>query len=96
MVPLLTQNSSVQYRTIKLFIVGRGGRGKTTLLRRLRGLPDERVESTTGIDIEDWTYPEPKKFSFKAQKKPVHFLAWDFAGQVGSDCMGARCFEWVL
>ena len=73
---------SVYYRTIKLFFIGSGERGKTTLLRRLRGLPEDRkVDRTTGIDIEDWTFPESKKFSFKQYKNPIHFLAWDFAGQ---------------
>ena len=45
-------------------------------------MPEERLERTTGIDIEDWEYPEVKRFSFKKPRNPVHFLAWDFAGQV--------------
>ena len=66
-----------------MFFIGSGERGKTTLLRRLRALPeDKRVERTAGIDIESWIYPDPKKFTFKEKKKPVQFLAWDFAGQV--------------
>ena len=70
------------YRSIKLFFVGNGKRGKTTLLRRLRGMPeDKKVERTAGIDIESWVYPEQKKF-LKDKRKPVKFLAWDFAGQV--------------
>ena len=73
---------SVPHRTIKLFFIGNGERGKTTLLRRLRGLPDEKTGRTEGIEIEDWHYPEPSRFSFSAAKLPVHFLAWDFAGQV--------------
>ena len=71
------------YRSIKLFFVGNGKRGKTTLLRRLRGMSeDKKVERTAGIDIESWVYPEQKKF-IKDKRKPVNFLAWDFAGQVG-------------
>ena len=45
-------------------------------------MPEERLDRTTGIDIEDWEYPEAKRFSFKQPRNPVHFLAWDFAGQV--------------
>ena len=79
---------SVSYRTIKLFFIGNGERGKTTLLRRLRSLPNEAIknpERTTGIDIEEWLYP-PKKTGTLGRsqhaKIPVQFLAWDFAGQV--------------
>lgn len=83
--------SSVAHRTIKLFFIGCGERGKTTLLRRLRGLPEEKTARTEGIDIEDWHYsPSPGKLKFSASKPSVHFLAWDFAGQVQtctSTCM---------
>ena len=76
---------SVSYRTIKLFFIGNGERGKTTLLRRLRSLPNDTPERTTGIDIEEWVYP-PKRFGTlkrsQRARNPVQFLAWDFAGQV--------------
>ena len=77
-------DSSVPHRTIKLFLIGNGERGKTTLLRRLRGLPEEKsIDRTEGIDIEDWHYaPSPGKLKFSTSKPQVHFLAWDFAGQV--------------
>ena len=64
--------SSVDYHFIKLIVVGCGARGKTTLLRRLRGLTYDNVDSTVGIDIEPWTYGQP----------PITFMTWDFAGQV--------------
>ena len=76
---------SVSYRTIKLFFIGNGERGKTTLLRRLRSLPNEASERTTGIDIEEWVYPSRRFGSLiRSQriKNAVQFLAWDFAGQV--------------
>lgn len=85
---LVLSHRSVNYRTIKLFFIGNGERGKTTLLRRLRSLPNEAIknpERTTGIDIEEWSYPEPKRVSLvrsHSGKTPVQFLAWDFAGQV--------------
>ena len=84
MIHLCFNNSSVPHRTIKLFFIGNGERGKTTLLRRLRGLPEEKtVNRTEGIDIEDWHYaPSPGKLKFSSPKPQVHFLAWDFAGQV--------------
>ena len=74
---------SVYYRTIKLFFIGDGERGKTTLLRRLRSLPNDKtkvLERTTGIDIEEWTY-KPKRVYGRSNREPVKFLAWDFAGQ---------------
>ncbi len=43
---------------------------------------DKNVARTAGIDIETWTYPEGGKSLFKDHRKPVNFLAWDFAGQV--------------
>ena len=67
------------YRTIKLFLVGNGERGKTTLLRRLQGFSEDRsVDRTIGIDIEPWIFPNEKS----DKRRPVKFLAWDFAGQV--------------
>lgn len=76
-------SSSDVYRTIKLFLVGKGESGKTTLLRRLRSASDHTVERTEGIDIVDFTYTPTKSLFFsRLSQKPIHFLAWDFAGQV--------------
>ena len=76
---------SVSHRTIKLFFIGNGESGKTTLFRRLSSLPNETPERTTGIDIEEWVYP-PRGFGSRIRsqraKDPVKFLSWDFAGQV--------------
>lgn len=78
---------STDYRTIKLLIVGNTAKGKTTLLRRMKGLHfDEKLEQTEGIDIDTWVYPDPKLFKMnrtgKKQQAPVTFMVWDFAGQV--------------
>ena len=64
--------------------MGNGERGKTTLLRRLRGMADDKhVDRTVGIDIVSWVYcPDKKRLLFKEKRKPVQFLAMDFAGQV--------------
>ena len=79
------------HRTIKLFLVGNGERGKTTLLQRLCSRPDQKVERTEGIDIVKFSYtPTTKSILFgrskHGQKEPIQFLAWDFAGQVYSTC----------
>lgn len=71
---------------MKLFFIGEGERGKTSLLHRLR-LEHfvERVDRTEGIDIEAWECRgAKKKFGglFQAQRDPIKFLCWDFAGQV--------------
>lgn len=75
-------NRSANYRTIKLFFIGKEGRGKTTLQHRLRSIPikdvKQTVTSTIGIDIEKWCYPDSRKDN----PRNVHFLIWDFAGQV--------------
>ena len=65
----------MDYRYIKLIVVGCGERGKTTLLRRLRGLPYDNLDRTVGIDIEKWTYAQHGQ-------PPITFITWDFAGQV--------------
>ena len=86
---------SVSNRTIKLMVVGREERGKTTLLRRLRQeATDSKLDRTEGIDIHDWTYPTGWKTKMFSAEEPVTFLTWDFAGQVGEVVMrvgGAYC-----
>ena len=80
-------NRSVNYRTVKLFFIGKEGRGKTTLRHRLRSVPMKEVKKTTtstvGVDIDEWYYPETKR----TNKSNVHFLTWDFAGQVRLLCV---------
>lgn len=61
----------------KLLLVGEPGAGKTTLARKLRNptspLPSEN-ESTKGIDIILWSFPQLDKPDFRVN-------IWDFAGQ---------------
>lgn len=76
--------SSKAYRSIKLFFIGKEGRGKTTLKKRLSnrtisGKEIKTTQSTIGIDVDVWEY-KPKK----AGREPVKFLTWDFAGQVSA------------
>ena len=61
---------------VKLLLVGRGGAGKTSTVRALRGLPFQPAEpSTAGIALCDWTMNG-------CQGAPVTAHVWDFAGQV--------------
>lgn len=61
----------------KLLLVGEPGAGKTTLARKLKNpaspLPVEN-ESTKGIDIIIWSFPQLDKPDFRVN-------IWDFAGQ---------------
>lgn len=66
---------------MKLFLIGCGERGKTTLLRRLREHQAGDTDRTEGIDIEEWSCRGGKKRLFKGSREPIRFLAWDFAGQ---------------
>ena len=59
----------------KLIVVGRGGAGKTSLIKRLNGQPFDRNESEThGITIQD--------LPFQCEQGTVTAHAWDFGGQV--------------
>ena len=67
---------------MKLFLIGSGRRGKTTLLRRLQKRQPGETECTKGIDIEEWACHGGKvQFIFRPNRQPIQFLAWDFAGQ---------------
>ena len=61
---------------VKVILVGRGGAGKTSTVRALRGLPFNKEEdSTPGIALCDWTLDG-------CAGGPVTAHVWDFAGQV--------------
>ena len=60
------------FYSMKLMLVGRENRGKTTLVARLQGR-DYGNQSTVGVDISEWKCDEgPNIF---------YFSIWDFAGQ---------------
>ena len=49
---------SVLYTRVKLMVVGLQKRGKTSLLKRLRGQPLPTVDiSTVGVDVAEWELP---------------------------------------
>lgn len=61
---------------VKVILVGRGGAGKTSTVRALRGLSfEEKEASTPGIALCDWKLEG-------CRDEPVTAHMWDFAGQV--------------
>lgn len=62
----------------KLLIVGEGGAGKTSLMRKIKKpayeLPETQIESTEGIDVEPWSFAFDEQHQFRVN-------IWDFGGQ---------------
>ena len=58
----------------KLILVGRGGVGKTTLIRRLTTGKFSSPKKTEGINIKEWQVP-------LSRKEKVQLNVWDFGGQ---------------
>ena len=65
------------YYRMKLILVGKQERGKTTLVARLQGkdVKESDNQSTVGIDVSEW------RFSPRNGKQTFTFNIWDFAGQ---------------
>jgi internalin A len=61
-------------REVKLVVVGRGGAGKTSLIKRLKGEPfDPHEGETHGINI--------RELELACADGPVQARVWDFGGQ---------------
>ncbi len=61
-------------REVKLIVVGRGGSGKTSLIKRLKGDPfDPHEGETHGINI--------RELELACADGPVQARVWDFGGQ---------------
>jgi internalin A len=61
-------------REVKLIVVGRGGAGKTSLIKRLKGEPfDPHEGETHGINI--------RQLELACARGPVQARVWDFGGQ---------------
>jgi small GTP-binding protein len=66
---------SLPLNELKVILVGNGGAGKTSLVKRLMGEPfDSREQQTHGINIKKWTLPTKDGVDVK-----LNF--WDFGGQ---------------
>ena len=65
------------YYRMKLVLVGKQERGKTTLVARLQGknVRESDNQSTVGIDVSEW------KFTPRFGKQSFTFNIWDFGGQ---------------
>ena len=90
----LKMKNSVPYRRMKLMVVGKESRGKTSLLRALQGKKQPTFESATvGININTWKVAIPKKHLSKAAGKKTYFMlnTWDLAGQEDFHCTH-QCF----
>jgi leucine-rich repeat kinase 1 len=78
---------SVPYTRVKLMVVGLQKRGKTSLLKRLRGEPLPNVDiSTVGVDVAEWELVLPGlsgsgKGKRQGTKVAVVLSTWDLAGQ---------------
>ncbi len=68
----------VSFNAAKLMLVGRGGVGKTSLIKKLKSedfqVGETAEVSTRGIDISEWTFKMANNGEFEAR-------IWDFGGQ---------------
>lgn len=80
---LIAIKSSQQYDYLceaKLLLVGRGGRGKTSIVKKLREPNyelEDKIMTTEGIDIKEWYLNDIKL----EKSNKFRFNIWDFAGQ---------------
>jgi GTPase SAR1 family protein len=72
----LQYNSVVRYET-KLLVVGEGGTGKSSLLRKLRNETfDTGLTTTHGIEVDSLVLPDPNR-----SEVLMTLNTWDFGGQ---------------
>jgi len=85
----LQREGEAYFYEAKLLIVGEGGAGKTSLMRKLQNssalLPSPE-DSTDGIDIEPWDFPLDEDLSGFQNLRSLsldqyHVNIWDFGGQ---------------
>ncbi|WP_417913725.1 COR domain-containing protein [Candidatus Electronema sp. JM] len=74
------KDEKVTLREAKVLLVGDGKAGKTSLLKRLQGLPfDEHESQTHGINVQPLLGSEIAGFANPDEDCRLHF--WDFGGQ---------------
>ena len=67
--------SARKFFRMKLMLVGKQDRGKTTLVSRLQGLEAGQNQSTVGVDVSEWNY------AGGFGRRRYQFSIWDFGGQ---------------
>lgn len=67
--------SARRFYRMKLMLVGKQNRGKTTLVARLQGLDVGINQSTVGVDVSEWHY------AGGLGRRKYQFSIWDFGGQ---------------
>ena len=67
--------SARKFYRMKLMLVGKQNRGKTTLVARLQGLDVGINQSTVGVDVSEWHY------AGGLGRRKYQFSIWDFGGQ---------------
>jgi len=72
---------------VKMLVIGEGGTGKTTLIKKLQNeqsaLPKDE-DTTIGIDIDKWTFPldlHMFRHLKDLSQTEMHVNCWDFGGQ---------------
>ena len=63
-----------KFYRMKLMLVGKQNRGKTTIVSRLQGDKLKSDQSTVGIEVSEWSYGGITRTRF-------YFSIWDFGGQ---------------
>jgi small GTP-binding protein len=68
------EEEKILLNEVKVMLVGDGGTGKTSLMKRLLGQKFDKNEPLThGININHW--------QIKSEKEKIHVRLWDFGGQ---------------
>ncbi|XP_044437051.1 ras-related protein Rab-12 isoform X3 [Triticum aestivum] len=71
---VLPNTPPVDYPTFKLILVGDGGTGKTTFVKRhVTGEFEKKYESTIGVEV--------RPLDFQTSHGKIRFYCWDTAGQ---------------
>jgi len=71
-----------QLNEVKVLLIGDGGAGKTSLVKRLLNQEFDPIESQTkGININEWEVVEITHCDIEADEQKIKTHLWDFGGQ---------------